>query len=335
MDVLFIGGTGVISTACVALAVEQGHRVSVLNRGRRKSHPEAESILCDVHNEEAVKEKLAGRSFDAVADFTAFTPDEVARDIRLFSGRCGQYIFISSTAAYQKPLSLSTITESTPLYNPYWQYGRDKAKGERLLMEAYYRTGFPFTVVRPAHTYGKNKIPADVEGKNGTFQILRRIMDGKPVLLHGDGLGWWTMTDSRDFAAAFLRLLGNPHAIGEAVHILSDERLTWNQIYDTFGRVLGKPVRKVHAATDTIIRFDPSQEGPLLGDKSNTAFYDTTKIKRLAPGWTAKIRFDQGIGETIENVLAHPELQPLDPDFDALCDRIIGQVLSLGAKEEG
>lgn len=330
MEVLFIGGTGVISTACVAYAVEQGYQVSVLNRGNRPTHPGAESILCDVHDEEAVKTKLGGRYFDVIADFTAFTPDEVERDIRLFTGKTGQYIFISSTAAYQKPLSLNIITESTPLYNPYWEYGRNKAKGERLLMDAYYRTGFPFTAVRPAHTYGKNKIPADIEGKNGTFQILKRIMEEKPVLLHGDGLGWWTMTDSRDFARAFTGLFGNPHAIGEAVHILSDERLTWNQIYDTFGRILGKPVHKVHIATESLARFDPSQEGPILGDKANTAFYDTSKIKRLVPGWSATIRFDQGIRETIENVMAHPELQPLDPEFDALCDRVAAAVANLG-----
>lgn len=332
MKVLFIGGTGTISGACAALAVERGYEVTVLNRGNKKAHPGAESIVCDIRDEGTAQTKIGGRRFDVVADFTAFTPEETARDIRLFSGRTDQYIFISSTAAYQKPLSLGIITESTPQYNPYWGYGRDKARAERLLMDTYCETGFPFTAVRPAHTYGKNKIPADVEGKRGTFQILKRILEGKPVLLHGDGLGWWTMTDSRDFARAFTGLFGNPHAIGEAVHILSDERLTWNQIYDTFGRVLGKPVSKFHVATDTLIRFDPAQEGSLLGDKANTAFYDTTKIKRLVPGWTAAIRFDQGIRETIGNILENPELQPLDPVFDAYCDRVIDAVSALGAK---
>jgi nucleoside-diphosphate-sugar epimerase len=329
MKVLFVGGTGIISTACVALAAELGHEITVLNRGNSNNHPGVESIVCDIHDEERANEKLRNRYFDVVADFTAFTPEEVKRDIRLFSNRTDQYIFISSAAAYQKPLSLSIITESTPLYNPFWEYGRNKAACERLLMDAYYKTGFQFTAVRPAHTYGRNKIPVDIEGKNGTFQILRRILDGKKVLLHGDGLGWWTMTDCRDFARAFSGLLGNPHAIGEAIHILSDERLTWNQIYDTFGKILGKPVYKCHVATDTLIKFDPSQEGPLLGDKSNTAFYDTTKIKRIVPGWTATIRFDQGIRETIENIMSHEELQPLDPDFDAYCDRVIDAVQKL------
>jgi nucleoside-diphosphate-sugar epimerase len=333
MKVLFIGGTGIISTACVALAVEQGCDVTVLNRGHKPVHPGAEQILCDVHDEAALRARLSGRAFDVAADFTAFTPEEVARDIRLFDGGAGQYIFISTTAAYQKPLSLTLITESTPQYNPYWQYGRDKAQGERLLAEAYDKTGFPFTAVRPAHTYDRSKIPAGVTGKNGTFQILNRILEGKPVLVHGDGLGWWTMTDSRDFARAFVGLLGNPHAIGEAVHILSDERLTWDQIYDTFGRALGKPVRKCHVATNTLIRFDPDLEGPLLGDKSNTAFYDTTKIKRLVPGWVATIRFDQGIRETIDNIMGRPELQILDPVFDALCDRVVAAVSGLGAEK--
>jgi nucleoside-diphosphate-sugar epimerase len=258
------------------------------------------------------------------ADFIAFTRDQVERDYRLFQGRTKQYIFISSASAYQKPLSDYRVSEATPLANPFWEYSRNKIACEDFLMETYRETGFPVTIVRPSHTYDERNVPLGVHGKNGSWQVIKRMITGKPVIIHGDGTSLWTMTSSREFARAFTGLMGNIHAIGEAVQITSDETLSWNQIYAAIANALGAELQAVHVSSDFLDECGPYDfRGGLIGDKANSVVFDNTKLKRLVPGFTAGIRFDQGIKETIDYVSAHKECQREDPEFDAWCDRVI------------
>jgi len=325
MRALFIGGTGTISTAVSKLAVEKGWELYLLNRGNRPERVPAGArvIQCDISQESEVTQKLEGMTFDVVADFIAFVPGQVERDIRLFSGKTAQYIFISSASAYQKPLSHYRITESTPLANPYWEYSRNKIACEERLMHEYRKTGFPITIVRPSHTYDERSVPLAVHGRKGSWQVISRILQGKPVIIHGDGSSLWTLTHSSDFAKAFVGLMANPAAIGESVHITSDESLTWDAIYDIIGRALGVSVKKVHVATDFLAACDPELRGSLLGDKAHSVVFDNSKIKRLVPGFTATMRFDQGVRLSLDYLLSHPELQVEDEAFDRFCDKII------------
>ena len=333
MKALFIGGTGTISTEISKLCVQQGWQLTLLNRGNASARvPEGARVLCaDIHDETAVRAALGDERFDVVADFIAFLPEHVERDIRLFSGRCSQYFFISSASAYQKPLASPWITESTPLHNPYWAYSRNKAACEDVLMKAYRETGFPVTIIRPSHTYCERSVPVAIHGKNGSWQTLLRIRAGKPVIIPGDGATLWTCTHSRDFAVAFTGLMGNVHALGEAYHITSDESMTWNQIYQTIANALGVKLNAIHIASETLAALSPDWVGALLGDKSNTVVFDNTKIKRAVPHFCASIRYDQGIREAIDYIEAHPEYQKLDPEFDAWCDAIAEAYQKLAA----
>ena len=325
MKALFIGGTGTISTEISKLCVKQGWELTLINRGNSSSRvPEgARVIRADIHNEQAVREVLREETFDVVADFIAFTPEHVERDIRLFKGKCAQYFFISSASAYQKPLSSPWITEGTPLHNPYWQYSRDKIACEEVLMHAYHEELFPVTIIRPSHTYCERSVPVAVKGNKGSYQVLERMRKGKPVIVPGDGTTLWTLTHSRDFAVAFVGLMGNVHALGEVFHITGDESLTWNQIYESAARALGVEPHFVHIASETLGRLCPEYVGNLLGDKSNTVIFDNSKIKRAVPQFCAAIRFDQGVREAVEYVYSHPECQIEDPEFDAWCDAVI------------
>ena len=325
MKALFIGGTGTISTAISALCVQQGWELYLLNRGNRSEFvPEgAQVITADINDTEDVLKKLGDRTFDVVADFIAFTTDHVKRDIALFQGRCAQYFFISSASAYQKPLASPVITESTPLANPYWEYSHNKIACEQKLMKAYRKQGFPVTIIRPSHTYGDTAVPMGVHGKNGSFSVVERIRQGKPVLIHGDGTSLWTMTHNTDFAKAFCGLMGNLHAIGETYQITSDESLTWNQIYGAVAAALQVELHPVHIATDLLAACSADYLGGLTGDKSNTVIFDNTKVKRAVPGFAATVRFDQGVRRTLAYVYSHPECQQPDPDFDAWTDDVI------------
>ena len=333
MKLLLIGGTGTISSAISRRALELGWELWHINRG---NHPgeswrapagpgKFHQIVCDISNEAEAAEKLSGLEFDAVAEFIAFTPADVERDYRLFKGKTRQYIFISSASAYQKPLSSCRVSEATPLSNPLWEYSRQKIACEEFLIKVYREEAFPITIIRPSHTYDERKVPMGVHGKNGSWQVVKRIIEGKPVIIQGDGTSLWTMTAAPDFAAAFTGLVGNIHAIGEAVQITSDEILSWNQIYQAIADALGKPLRAVHVSSEFLAQAGPDFDftGGLLGDKAVSVIFDNTKLKRLVPGFCAQIRFDQGIRETINNVLAHPELQVDDPEFDLFCDRVI------------
>ncbi len=326
MKILFIGGTGTISMAITNLLVEQSHEVWLLNRGSRTAElPENVHILqCDINDEAAVREKLGDMTFDAVGEFIGFVPAQVERDVRLFRGRTKQYLYISSASAYQKPLADSVITESTPLHNPYWQYSRDKLACEEYLMKEYRENGFPVTIIRPSHTYDERSVPLGVHGKNGSWQVLRRMQQGKPVIIHGDGTSLWTITHNSDFARGYVGLIGNVHALGQAYHITSDERVTWNQIYQSIADALGVKLNAVHVSSEFLAAVsDYDLEGSLIGDKANTVIFDNSKLKRAVPGFTATVRADQGIRRVVAHILAHPELQQDDPEFDAWCDRVI------------
>lgn len=334
MKALLIGGTGTISTEISKRLIRLGWELTLLNRGNTGAFvPEgARVIKVDVNDEAAVNALLGDERFDVVADFIVFTPEQAQRDIRLFSERTAQYIFISSASAYQKPLSSPHITESTPLHNPFWGYSRNKTTIEELLMAACRKHGFPVTIVRPSHTYNERSMPIGLHGQKGSFAVVERIRTGRKVIVPGDGLTLWTVTHARDFAVGFCGLMGNIHAIGEAVHITSDEKLTWNQIHECVGRAVGCAPKLVHIASETLAGLGPDWEGALIGDKSNTVLFDNSKIKRLVPEFCATTRFDQGAREVVEYIYSHPECQTPDPEFDAWCDAVIEQYEAMMAK---
>ena len=330
MKVLFIGGTGLISSACSQLAVEQGIDLYLLNRGQNQSRPaprEAHLIQADIRDPEAAHAALKNLVFDVVVDFIAFTPEQVETDLALFSGKVGQYIFISSASAYQKPVADLPITELTPLANPYWGYSRNKIACEERLMRAYREDGFPFTVVRPSHTYDKRAIPI-----HGGWTSIERMRRGLPTVVHGDGTTLWVMTHHKDFARAFNGLLGNPHAIGDTYHITSDEVLTWDQIHEIFARLLNVEPRLVHVPSDLINAFDPKWGMTLLGDKTHSVIFDNTKIKRAVPGWSANIPYHQGAEEVLKWYLADPARQKIDSDLNDLMDRMIEDIEGITPK---
>ncbi len=324
---LFIGGTGTISTAITtALASSPEWELTLLNRGNRNGIlPEnVRTIKADIADEASAQRLLEGSRWDCVCDFIGFVKPQVERDWRLFRGNTGQYIYISSASAYQKPCMSPFISEGTPLANPYWQYSRDKIVCEDFLMEKYRSDGFPVTIVRPSHTYDNRSVPLGVHGNKGSFQVLRRMMDGKPVIIHGDGTTQWTLTHNADFAKGFIGLMGNPLAIGNAFQITSDQTLTWNQIYGIIADVLGVELKPYYVSSSFLADVGPYDfRGGLIGDKACTVLFDNSKVKRAVPGFQATIRAEQGLRDTIENILAHPELQVPDPEFDAWCDRVI------------
>ncbi len=326
MKVLFIGGTGTISMAISRLLLSQGHTLYLLNRGNRNTGLSGNLIelKADINDEAAVSDLIRDLDFDVVADFIAFVPEQLKRDYRLFGGKTRQFIYISSASAYQKPLSDYRVSEGTPLANPYWEYSRNKIAGEEYLMRLYREEGFPVTIIRPSHTYDERSVPLGVHGKNGSYSVIQRMREGRPVIIHGDGTSLWTLTHNSDFARAFVGLMGNVHAIGEAVQITSDESLTWNQIYGIIADSLGVKLNAVHVSSEFLDACgDYDFAGSLLGDKANTVVFDNGKLKRLVPGFTATVRADQGIRDTIAYVLSHPECQRQDPEFDSWCDRVI------------
>ncbi len=322
MKVLFIGGTGVISSACSELALARGIELYLLNRGEsvRPAPAGARLLRGDIRDLAAAANALAGHRFDVVVDWIAYRPEHVAADIALFRGRTGQYIFISSASAYQKPISSLPITESTLLDNPFWQYSRDKIACEMLLVKAYREEKFPFTIVRPSHTYDRTKLPVA-----GGYTSVARMRQGKPVIVHGDGTSLWVLTHHRDFAVGFVGLLGNPRAIGEAFHITSDELLTWNQIYTIVGRAAGVEPQLVHVPSEVIARHDPEWGAGLLGDKAHSVIFDNNKIKRFVPDFVASIPFARGAEEIMAWYDADPTRQVVNAQMDALMDELVAR----------
>ena len=326
MKVLFIGGTGTISTACSALAVERGIDLYLLNRGETEaSVPESAQILrADIRKPDTVRTALGDQSFDVVVDWIAFTPEHVETDLELFRDRTHQYVFISSASAYQTPPVNLPITESTPLANRYWQYSRDKIACEERLMRAYREEQFPVTIVRPSHTYNEKRLPV-----HGGYTVVDRMRRGKKVVVHGDGSSLWVLTHHHDFARGFVGLLGNPHAIGESFHITSDELLTWNEIHEQIARAAGTTAQLVHVSSDTIAAFDPEWGAALLGDKTHSMIFDNSKIKRVVPEYQATSPLSRGVEEIIAWFDADPARQQVDPETDRLMDRLIAAQQSI------
>jgi nucleoside-diphosphate-sugar epimerase len=319
--VLFIGGTGIISSACAVQAVAAGFDLHLLNRGRSTVRPVAEGaqvLISDVRDPQSVRAALAGQEFDVVVNFLAFTKDHIRADLELFRGRIGQYIFISSASAYQTPPARLPVLESTPLRNPYWQYSRDKIACEELLLRSYRDDGFPVTIVRPSHTYDRTSVPFD-----GGWTAIDRMRRGAEVVVHGDGTSLWTLTHHTDFARAFVGLLGEHRAIGESYHITSDEAPTWNEIARILGRAAGVEPRIVHVPSDVVAAMDKDWGAGLLGDKAHSMVFDNSKIKSLVPGWSATVPFWRGAAEIIEWHDADPSRRKVDQHLDATMNRLV------------
>ncbi len=321
LKVLFIGGSGAISSACSSLAVARGIDLHVLNRGRstqRLLPAEATPLVADIRDPDSVRDALGDQHFDAIVDWVAYTPDQVRLDIELFTGRTDQFVFISSASAYQTPPARLPVVESTPLRNPFWQYSRDKIAGEDLLVAAYRDSGFPATIVRPSHTYDKTSVPFD-----GGWTALQRMRDGREVVVHGDGTSLWTLTHHRDFAKGFVPLLGHPAAVGDAFHITGDEVLTWDRIAETFAATLGVEARIVHVPSDAIAAADPGWGAGLLGDKAHSMVFDNSKLRRLVPDYVATIPFHSGAREIVEWHDEDPARRRVDERLDAVMDGLV------------
>jgi len=327
MQVLFIGGTGNISTACVELALRKGYDITLLNRGTRQvSFSRPVSVITGDRNDLALLKSVAQEQlFDVVANFVGFTPDQVQKDIEAFHGRVGQYIYISSASAYQKPPNYYVITESTPLYNPFWQYSRDKIACEDVLVRAYRDHGFPMTIVRPSYTYGPTWIPSGLGGHG--YTVVHRMRTGKPIVSHGDGQSLWVMTHNSDFAVGFVGLFGKIEALGEAFHITSDEVLTWDAIYRTIARAAGCPsIELIHIPSDFIATFYPDAGASLLGDKAHSVVFDNSKIKRVVPEYQPHVSFAEGIARSIAWHDADPgSRHVVDPKVDRMLDDLIAR----------
>ena len=322
MRVLFIGGTGFISTAASRMAISRGFELYLLNRGSRISDtPGSHDLLADMHRPEDVRAVLQGLDFDVVVDWIAYTADDIERDISLFRGRVKQYVFISSASAYQKPPDHYLISESTPLHNPFWEYSRSKIACERRLTQAHRDEGFPATIVRPSMTYDSN-LPIAVGGW-GSYTLADRLMKGLPIIVHGDGSSLWVVTHADDFARGLLGLLGNERALGEAFHITSDEVLTWNQIYQHIAEALGVEAKVVHIPSDFIARVAPQLAGSLLGDKTWSVVFDNSKIKEFVPDFQATVTFRDGIRRTLDWFAADEERRRTDEAVHKEMDRIL------------
>ncbi|WP_130838385.1 NAD-dependent epimerase/dehydratase family protein [Lachnoclostridium sp. Marseille-P6806] len=332
---LFIGGTGTISTAIVRRLTAEytDWEVYVLNRGNRSGAlPEGvHRITADINDEEKVREeldKLPFRVFDTVCEWIGFVPEQVERDFRLFRGRTRQYMYTSSASAYHKPPRSCRITEGTALANPYWEYSRNKIACEEFLMKQYRETGFPVTIIRPSHTYDDRSIPVGVHGKQGPWQVIRRMMEEKPVIIPGDGSSLWTVTFHTDFAVGYTGLMGNPHAIGEAFQITGEETLTWNQVHEEIAAAAGVPLHAVHVSSEFLSlagdrKYGYDFNGSLIGDKAVSVLFDNSKLKRVVPEMCTRVPFAQGVRIALKNILEHPELQREDPEFDVFTESVL------------
>jgi len=320
MKVLFIGGTGVISSACSELAIARGIDLYLLNRGQSfRPQPEKATIISgDIRDSGAVAKTLDDRKFDVVVNWIAYIEEHIDNDITLFQNRTAQYIFISSASAYQTPPQSLPVTESTPIDNPYWQYSRDKIACEKRLMKAHQEQNFPVTIVRPSHTYDYTKLPVQ-----GGYTIVDRMRKGKKVIVHGDGSSLWVLTHHHDFAKGFVGLLGRPEAVGEVFHITSDELLTWNQIFEMIAAAANTKADIVHIPSDVIAKYDQDWGDGLLGDKMHSMVFDNSKIKKFVPDFSADIPYQKGVHEVMNWYDNHPNYQTVNQEFNQLIDKII------------
>jgi nucleoside-diphosphate-sugar epimerase len=327
MKILFIGGTGLISSACSELALSRGHELFILNRSVSTEYPLPDGAVLltgDIYADEAhLASLVADHHFDAVVDFIAFSPHDIERDLRLFRDRTDQFVFISSASAYQKPVQNYLIAEETPLENPYWEYSRNKIACEDLLMKEYHENGFPTTIIRPSHTYGYSQIPLAVSSWSQPWTVIDRMKRGKKVIVPGDGTSLWVLTWNEDFAKGLVGLLGNPEAVGEAFQITSDQVLSWDQIYLEVYLALGLEPNVIHIPSDFIAQFDEHAVGSLIGDKSNSVVFDNSKIKRFVPDFDCEMEWAEGLRRLLKWFEAHPEFQTVDENANTLWDRII------------
>jgi nucleoside-diphosphate-sugar epimerase len=327
MKILFIGGTGLISSACSDLVVARGHELFILNRSVSKKHPVPEGatvLQADIYNDEArLATLLAGYRFDAVVDYIAFTANDIERDLRLFRERTDQFVFISSASAYQKPVKNYLITEETPLENPYWEYSRNKIACESRLVQAYREEGFPATIIRPSHTYGPTQIPFGVSSWLHPWTVIDRMKRGQKVIVAGDGTSLWVLTWNTDFAKGLVGLLGNEKAIGEAFQITSDQVLSWDQIHLEAYQALGLEPNVIHIPSDLIAAYDPHSLGSLIGDKSNSVVFDNSKIKRFVPDYSCEVSWAEGVRRSLAWFEAHPEFQTIDHEMNSIWDQIV------------
>ena len=321
LRILFIGGTGILSSACAPRVLAAGHDLALLNRGRSVIRPvpaEAEVVRADIRDPASVRAALGDREFDVVVNFVAYTPEHVLSDVDTFAGRVGQYVFISSASAYQKPPRRVPVTESTPLHNPFWQYSQDKIACEEALLRAYRDTGFPVTIVRPSHTYDRASVPL-----HGGWTLIDRMRRGLEVIVHGDGTSLWTLTHHVDFAKGFVGLLGHTRTLGEAYTITGDDVLTWDQIYTLLGTAAGARPRLVHLASERIAAVDPEWGAGLLGDKAHSMIFDNTKLRTVVPDYVATIPFEQGAREIVAWHDEDPARQTVDQRLNAIVDRLL------------
>lgn len=327
MKLLFIGGTGVISSACSDLAIERGHELFLLNRSVSTKYPApkyATILQADIHaDQQYLTALLADHHFDAVVDFIAFSPQDIERDISLFRDRTDQFVFISSASAYQKPLQNYLITEETPLENPFWEYSRNKIACEDLLMKTYRADGFPVTIIRPSHTYGPSQIPLCVTSWRHPWTIIDRMQRGQKIIIPGDGTSLWVLTWHADFAKGLVGLLGEKNAIGEVFQITSDQVLSWNQIYLEVYQALGQARNVVYIPSDYIARFDSEAVGSLIGDKSNSVVFDNSKIKKYVPDYHCEVNWADGLRRSLAWFESHPEFQTIDMESNLIWDKII------------
>lgn len=328
MKILFIGGTGIISTACTALAARQGFDLTLLIRGQHPAPLPAgvKTLVADVSDPAVIATlvpKLEQEAFDAVVDFIAFTPADIERDLKLFRGRTRQFVFISSTSAYQKPQTHYLMTESTPLANPRWDYSRNKIACEERLMRAYREEGFPVTIVRPSLTYGETLIPLVLNSWQKSYTAVDRMIRGQKMIVPGDGTSLWVVTHNTDFAKGLVGLLGHEQAIGQAFHITSDEVLTWDQLFRIVGAAVGVEPKLIHISSDFIIVCVPEKEGTLIGDKSVSVVFDNSKIKRFVPGYCATTSFAQGVRQSLAWFDADPARKQIDHAVNEMMDKLI------------
>ena len=325
MKVLFIGGTGLISTAASRLAVQQGIDLYLLNRGNRKSFvPEGAKVLHgDINNRQEMKALLENEYFDVVVNWIIFTPEDIERDIDYFSGKTNQYIFISTVATYQRPPVYYLLDESTPQHNPGWSYATNKIACEERLIKEYREQDFPMTIVRPSHTYGETSIPFAVTSGAHPWTLVDRILKGKKIIVPGDGTSLWTITHNTDFAKGLVGLLGNTQTLGHAFHVTSDEVKTWNQYLKVLGEAVGVEPKPIHMTSECISLFMPEFKAQLFGDASNSYVVNNSKIKSFVPGYIATTNFEQGIRQSISFYQNHPELQTIDDELNDKMDRAI------------
>jgi nucleoside-diphosphate-sugar epimerase len=327
MKVLFIGGTGLISSACTDLAIQRNIDLTILNRSVSPKYPPpdgARLLIGDIYaSPEFLKDLLGNQTFDVVVDWIAYTPQDIERDIHLFEGRTSQFVFISSASAYQKPPAHYLITEDTPLENPYWEYSRNKIACERILGKAFEDHGFPVTIIRPSLTYGPSQIPLCGGSWQHPYTIIDRMKRGQKIIVPGDGSSLWVLNWNGDFAVGLTGLLGRSDAIGESFHITSDEVLTWNQIFLETGRALGVEPQLVHVPSDLIAAYNPSAVGDLIGDKANSSVFDNRKIKRFVPEFECRVSWSEGVRRAIAWHMADPLRQSIDPAMNHTWDTIL------------